>query len=221
MQNIGFPFDTENSYGYGKRLRFVRHAIEKYIKENHFNKRSVKILDIGCGTGFYLTFPLMSLGYNIIGVDPDLESIEYAKRINIYPNGSFIKSELKDLSSYNIFDIIICSEVLEHVEDPETFLYILKTKLKYNGIIILTIPNGFGAYEIDSFIYHKLRVKYCLIFLSRLKKFILYILGINTRHRNNETIIPVTYKNNDIHLQYFTYNKINALFKKNTARNYL
>jgi 2-polyprenyl-3-methyl-5-hydroxy-6-metoxy-1,4-benzoquinol methylase len=207
MKNIGIQFNFENTYGHGRRIRFIRNSIQDYCNEKGKDKNQIKILDIGCGTGIGITFPVASLGYSITGVDVDKDSINLAQEKNIYPNANFACGFLEELSNLKDFDIIICSEVLEHVSRPEEFLTVIKSRLKPGGIIILTVPNGYGWFEIEKFIYDKFGLKYLSILLIKLKSIII--------SKNTPSFITLNTLNKaDVHLQHFSWLKINELFKK-------
>lgn len=128
----------ENSYGHLKRFQFIANAIEKFPKL----KEDINILDVGCGTGISITMPLGKEGYNILGIDIDNKSIEYAKSYNIYSNVSFKCCGVEEIEKK--YDIIVASEIIEHIKDPVKFLESLRDKLNDNGIIIITTPNGYG-----------------------------------------------------------------------------
>lgn len=138
---------SETPYGIRKRIQFIYREIEKKIS-NAKDKRKIKILDIGCGTGELITIPLGSLGVNCIGVDTHLPSIEYAKRKNPFENVKFKCTSVDKLADQQ-FDFIICSEVLEHLEDPAEMLNLISRMLKKDGICIITIPNGYGPKEME------------------------------------------------------------------------
>ncbi len=207
MENIGFPFDFEDTYSHGKRLHFIKEAIENYCQKNNQRKEEIKILDIGCGTDIGTTFPLASLGYSIIGVDIDKDSIHYAKTENIYSNASFENGFLDKMPHLSSFDVIVCSEVLEHVTDTTTFLLLLKSRLKSDGIIILTVPNGYGWFEFEKFIYEKLE-------LRALFKFLNTIIHVRKIINSNKSLPPTTLNKKDKHLQRFTYKRLKSFFKK-------
>ena len=67
------------------------------------------------------------------------------------------------------FDVIICSEVLEHLEDPTIILKKLNKSLYTDGILLGSVPNGYGLTEIEKFLIHKLGI-YAFI-----KGFIIYL----------------------------------------------
>ena len=137
------PF-CETSYGNQKRLQFLKYVIEK--------SRPNRVLDIGCGIGTHITFPLAKYFPNIsfLGVDSDPCSIECARNENTVTNLAFAHPQ--ELEQDGIFDLIVASEVIEHVEQPEQFLLFLREKMTDEGKLILTLPNGYGPFEIMSLV---------------------------------------------------------------------
>ena len=77
---------------------------------------------------------------------------------------SFSPGKLEDFAFSERFDIIICSEVLEHLKRPEEMLNGLKELVKKDGIFLFTIPNGFGPLEI----MNQIQLKASDIWLGRL-----------------------------------------------------
>lgn len=105
--------------------------IIKYLKKF----QNVKILEIGCGTG-QLAHYLFDEGYkNYSGFDLSSEAIEIAKRrIDL----DFYLGNALDSTTYKKdYNMIICTEVLEHIKDD---IDVLK-KLKKGVNIIFSIPN--------------------------------------------------------------------------------
>lgn len=135
---------VENSYGVRKRLDFIEGVISACQPR--------RVLDMGCGTGANLTAPLAAKfgGVEFVGIDSDEASIEYAAGANPHGNVRYVvESETGGLGT---FDLVIASEVIEHVEDPGAFLEILRGRLNANGRIVLTLPNGWGPFELASLI---------------------------------------------------------------------
>lgn len=127
-----------------KRLDFIAGIISA--------RRPRRVLDMGCGTGANLTTALAA-GFpdvQFVGADSDEPSIAYAARENVHTNARFvIESEAANLGAY---DLVIASEVIEHVEDPDAFLEFLRNCLSPKGNIVLTLPNGYGPFECASLI---------------------------------------------------------------------
>lgn len=106
-------------------------------------KKGDKILDAGCGDGFYLHL-LSSLGnYAITGIDFDKAALQSAKKnlkgiknISIL-HGSVLELPFKSKS----FDKVIMTEVAEHLPDDLKGLQEIYRVLKPGGILVLTVPN--------------------------------------------------------------------------------
>jgi SAM-dependent methyltransferase len=129
----------EDSYGRAKRFDFVSATIAAYQPR--------EILDIGCGAGTQLTAPLAAAfpRIAITGVDEDLRSLAWARVHAAAQNLSYLAPA--ELSVNRRFDLVIASEVLEHVADPAAFLSQLTARLRSGGRLILTVPNGYGVFE--------------------------------------------------------------------------
>uniref|UniRef100_A0A7V4KD94 Class I SAM-dependent methyltransferase n=1 Tax=Fervidobacterium pennivorans TaxID=93466 RepID=A0A7V4KD94_FERPE len=120
---------------------------------NNYFKRSdeIKGLDVGCGKGD-VTIPLAFLGYKMVGVDISSENIDEAiKRLKVKKllknNPVFLLGDAENLPfKEGSFDFVICSEVLEHLKRPEKALKSIHEVLKPKGLLIVTVPNGYGPY---------------------------------------------------------------------------
>ena len=76
----------------------------------------VFIDDVGRGeTGKHLR----ELGYKVIGVDFDRTSIESCKKDNKYSNVEFQVGNAESLQMAEKYDVVIMTEILEHMEHPE------------------------------------------------------------------------------------------------------
>lgn len=142
----------ENLWGYGKRLAFIVQAIsERYERP----RASVSVLDVGCGTGTQLTIPLATLGFDVTGVDTHEASIATARRLQ--PTTTFVLGRVAELPP-RTYDVVIVSEVLEHLDHPETLLAETLPYLRDDGLLFITVPNGYGEFEIDRRLYRALRL---------------------------------------------------------------
>ena len=100
-----------------------------------------KVLDVACGEG-YGTYQMANVASEVIGIDNDQATIDHAatkyKRSNIqYLNASITQIPLPDYS----YDVIVCLETLEHIEEHDQALKELKRLLKPEGILIISTPN--------------------------------------------------------------------------------
>lgn len=117
-----------------RRMSEVYDIILSYIQKD---KTGLNILDIGCGDGSLLN---KIANNNLYGIDISPEQLEIAKSRGIKAqNINIDKQNLPYPDNY--FDIIISSEVIEHVLVPDNLLKETYRVLKKDGIFILTTPN--------------------------------------------------------------------------------
>lgn len=114
-----------------RRLRRIKPSIPANAKT---------FLDIGCNVGCAVEAARME-GYKATGIDLDSESVGIAKKT--FPQNSFKATTVQQLAKGNKkFDIIYCSEVIEHVPDAKGFAKAMCSLLSPNGIIYLTTPDA-------------------------------------------------------------------------------
>jgi 2-polyprenyl-6-hydroxyphenyl methylase/3-demethylubiquinone-9 3-methyltransferase len=134
MSNARIEFITRNS----RRI-----TSKNYSDVNVLN--GLKCLDIGCGGGI-LSEPMSRLGAIVTGIDPSEMAIQSAiahsrkSRLDIdfkcMSTGDLILSSLD-----NQFDIIIASEVIEHVSNRALFLSDIAKLCKPGGLVVFTTIN--------------------------------------------------------------------------------
>lgn len=136
------------------RLEFILNNFDKSIRKKN-------ILDIGCGGGL-ISELLAKKNANVTGIDENIYNIKQAKnhakisslKIN-YLNKSLNSFNKKNKQKY---DLILCLEVLEHVENVEESLEIISKLLKTNGTLILSTINR----NLKSLIFAKMFGEYIL-----------------------------------------------------------
>lgn len=108
---------------------------------------SAKILDVGCGNG-NMSIALGGKGCQVLGVDISPDSIKYAQQRNTLSNVSFKVEDASTLVANNQkYEAIVCSEILEHLQEPQHLLHELYQILDDNGALVVTVPNGKGPRE--------------------------------------------------------------------------
>jgi ubiquinone/menaquinone biosynthesis C-methylase UbiE len=126
------------------RMRFIFSLTNQYIQGND---PTMKIVDIGCGSGRYVHAMYSENKDSLfIGLDLDLEGVRIAKRNNAkHKRSEFIVASLYNLPfREQVLDGGTMWEVIEHIPpDTETrALGELFRVLKNNGILLLSTPNG-------------------------------------------------------------------------------
>jgi len=115
-------------------------AVSKAVSEYTDNiKKNPRIIEIGSGLG-YFTYALKKAGYNIIGLDISEKAVENAKQRygDFYISGDLYKYSIENSGLY---DLVILTEVIEHIEDISSFISALSKLIQPKGQIIITTPN--------------------------------------------------------------------------------
>lgn len=114
-----------------RRLRIIERALSVRAGES--------ILEVGCGGGHVLSLFRQA---RLTGVDVSGEMIEKAKRNLAGYDVSFKKGDIGDVGlADHSFDGIVCTEVLEHVVEPEHVLSHIQRLIKPSGRVVITFPN--------------------------------------------------------------------------------
>lgn len=189
--------EIENLWGYAKRLRFVKRAIGEVFAGREASR--LRILDVGCGNGSQLALPLAQTGFPVRGIDTDQRSIERARRLaHGTDNAEFVCGHVEDLPATETFDVVILSEVLEHMTKPVDLLAASGRHMVADGMLIVTVPNGYGEFEIDSWVFRTLRLQRVVDVLARQKN---EVLGGTDNPESG-------------HVQFFTRTRLRQLFAK-------
>lgn len=127
------------------RLAFIRTAIAEGLKHQGQGRtplKGMKILDAGCGGGL-LSEPLARLGAEVTGLDSSPELVAVA-RDHASQQGLKIDYRtglIEELAAKEKFDVVVASEVLEHVADPALFIQHAAAHLGKGGILVATTLN--------------------------------------------------------------------------------
>ncbi|MBL7951364.1 MAG: class I SAM-dependent methyltransferase [Flavobacteriales bacterium] len=95
-----------------------------------------KVLDVGCGTGSFLAH-LMSRGYIVQGVEPDLKARENA----IAELGVPVVPSLEQVPGLEQFQIVTLWHVLEHLPDLRSALKRIYAQLADQGVLVIAVPD--------------------------------------------------------------------------------
>lgn len=129
-----------------ERLAFYRQVAELCVE---FSPRS--IVDVGCGSGHLLRAladRLSDIGV-MVGVDEAPQAI--ARLREVVPEAIGVIASVYDVEvDPEAFDLVVCTEVLEHLDRPDAALDVLRRLCAPGGRIVATVPDG----DIDDFEGH-------------------------------------------------------------------
>jgi 2-polyprenyl-3-methyl-5-hydroxy-6-metoxy-1,4-benzoquinol methylase len=125
-----------------KRLNFIIDTLQDKLPPHSV------VLDVGCGNGV-ISRNLGKHGFSVYGIDISEKTIAKARSLNTLPNVKFdVLSAEQLVAEGKKYNAIICSEVLEHLNDPGSLLRVLYQSLHDDGMLIVTVPNGKGPREV-------------------------------------------------------------------------
>jgi 2-polyprenyl-3-methyl-5-hydroxy-6-metoxy-1,4-benzoquinol methylase len=167
--------------------------------EEHEQTTPLRILEVGCGLG-NISIPIASLGYAVQAIDIHEPSVAAAQERNPFPNLQFRHAAVSEVDLRE-FDVIILTEVLEHVTAFRDMLGGIHAAMKPGAMLILTVPNGWGLAELlcrPSYFLKRSRAG--ARFVTAIKK----MLGTRDVTTANE---------HTPHVNFFTLGTLESLFK--------
>lgn len=112
----------------------TRKLIKKYVGNG--STLDAPILDAGCGTGLILR----NLPTNSIAIDINLWALKKAKKYA--PSADVVLADIEHLPfKNNTFSLIVCTQILEHLNNPKNIIKNISNILKDDGIFIGSVPN--------------------------------------------------------------------------------
>jgi len=173
---------------------YCKHYVD-FLRRYCDLSRGGTVLDIGCSTGGVLR-RMSELGWKTLGIEPSHNYAEFAKIVH---GLEVIEGMVEDIQlPKNTFDVIVATQVLEHLRDPIRSLNLLRASLKDNGSLLLSVPNILNPEGSYRDLFHDVHL---FMFSPDTLRLILFIAGFDV----------VDYKCQDGH--------INMIAKKGTYIN--
>lgn len=146
----------ENYYA-EEKPNFLSHAAEDQdwfslsqtdkleVLERLLPKDRRRLLDIGCGPGFFLATAAQR-GWQVHGIEPSRQAAAHARNLGAtVTEGFFGPDTAKDLGR---FDVVTLTNMLEHVPDPIAILTEARDLLDPGGALCVGVPNDFSPLQI-------------------------------------------------------------------------
>ena len=148
---IALDFDSK----YGDRIDFIERnaawmkAIHKYSSSAHL------ALDVGCGSGVF-SFLLAEKNRRVLAIDASWEMLRLSKKKQQSGQVDFVQCDFYSLNNMlkQKVDLIICSSVLEYLENIDRSFETLSRLLCQGGTLIFSVPNKASIYRFfEPFLY--------------------------------------------------------------------
>ncbi|MCK4795817.1 MAG: class I SAM-dependent methyltransferase [Spirochaetes bacterium] len=134
-----FKYELENQFNF---FNLIKKTLDDFDIVKRLPKNA-SILEIGSATGLFLKY-MDSMGFKSVGVEICKESVEYG--IKEYAV-NLLNKRLEDMNFDDAsFDFIHFSHLIEHLNDPMSFLMLINRLLKDDGIAMITTPNSSGLF---------------------------------------------------------------------------
>ncbi|WP_163537226.1 class I SAM-dependent methyltransferase [Gracilibacillus sp. YIM 98692] len=135
-----------------EKMKITNELLIEHIARYHFavNYANGRVLDFASGSGYgtHITAKKCKKRVSeVIGVDIDLEVVEYARKTYYHPLTTYLQEDVTDPNlpkKLGQFDTILSFETIEHVEEEEQFLSNIYNLLKPGGKLVLSTPFGQG-----------------------------------------------------------------------------
>lgn len=129
-----FEKEILKHYAYRKKTQ----GVERYnyvIKRLGINPKKARILDVGCGAGYFLSI-LKERGVKGRGLEVNPAQVRYCRKQGLDIAGTDLSDEPN-----GYYDCITLFDVLEHLPDPVTTMKVARKKLAPGGFIVVYTPN--------------------------------------------------------------------------------
>lgn len=124
------------------RLLSHQRFVFKLISRRRVIDENSKVFEIGCGSGSLLYYLEKKFHCQCTGIDINEKAVRIGKErlglTRLYP---LSVEEFIDKAPGELFDLVIFTEVIEHVADPVGFIDNIKKLMRSNGKLICTVPN--------------------------------------------------------------------------------
>lgn len=139
-----------------QRIDAISKIINNLVKKDHMTA-----LDLGCGRGIYASI-LAQKGFEVKGIDISPTELYFAKE-NFGSDVDFQVGDAQNIPfSDKSFDVVVCSEVIEHLNSHGKAMREIARVLKDNGKAIISMPNKCSLYWLRGMI-----ILFCLKILGK------------------------------------------------------
>lgn len=129
-------------------LEKFSHTLLQFISPHVKDKR---ILNAGCGSAWAEPLLMQAGAKSIDAFDIDPEMIAYGKKLRLRQVKFAVKDFNESSFQKNAYDLVISTEVIEHLRNYEFYLKNLATSLKKNGLLFISTPNASQSVSLSEF----------------------------------------------------------------------
>ncbi|HEV2773118.1 MAG TPA: methyltransferase domain-containing protein [Thermoleophilaceae bacterium] len=126
-------------------------VIYEHLHRYHFAaelRPGGEVLDVGSGEG-YGSAILAQSARTVVGVDVDPASIEHSRQTHSQENLRFVQASALELEEHfpeRSFDLVVCFELIEHVDEQQQVVATMARVLREDGLLLISTPDR-GPYN--------------------------------------------------------------------------
>jgi 2-polyprenyl-3-methyl-5-hydroxy-6-metoxy-1,4-benzoquinol methylase len=144
-----YDFSDSNDAMFEQRERRKKADTMLAVLADNFRSgpESLTVLTVGCSAGFIEARLAEKVG-SVVGIDIDEAAIDFARQTHSRENLSFELGDAMDLRfSADTFDVVVCSQVYEHVPDAEKMMASIYQVLRPGGVCYFAATSRFCVME--------------------------------------------------------------------------
>jgi 2-polyprenyl-3-methyl-5-hydroxy-6-metoxy-1,4-benzoquinol methylase len=130
-------YEGENAFNHKTTTESIGYSntILDFLSQNDkdYSKRK-KVLEVGCNTGYTL-MGFKKAGFEVGGIEPDARACEAGNTFDL----NIQCGKMEDFKGQNQYDLVVMTETIEHIYNPEEALKSIKTFLKPNGALYISV----------------------------------------------------------------------------------
>lgn len=128
------------NYEHYWQLRGHSILMPRYVAMANCIPIGARVLDLGCGEGTFASYVKNNCGAKVIGVDISRTALQlaYQKGVPVLEGDITDANFFAKVMDYGPFDFVTISEVLEHIQNPES---VIQQASKLSPKLLITIPN--------------------------------------------------------------------------------
>ncbi|SRR5690554_4008544 len=133
-------YDTNQNKTRDLEAISLRETLEEIDFEN--------CLEIGCGTGKNTEW-LITKGKSILAIDLSDKMLNIARKKVVHENVEFLKADINKVWDFTDkqFDLVVCSLVLEHIENIDRVIKLIADRMKFGGTLYIGELHPFKQYS--------------------------------------------------------------------------
>jgi len=113
--------------------------LEKYLPPDRR-----RILDVGCGPGFFLAHGEQR-GWECLGIEPSAKAAAHCRNLGLIILEDFLTEE--NAGQLGAFDVVHANNVLEHLPNPQEMVELARDLLSPEGLFYVVVPNDYNPFQ--------------------------------------------------------------------------